>query len=183
MNYLRKRGLELLSDPLRAMAEKMAGDWSDPAAAEAAMAETQQRLRPVAEDDFRPPVDEASKALALAIAEAADDRKAGNITILQTGDISYLADYFVIATGFSAVQVRAIANSIEAAIKEQFDRLPLRTEGLSEGRWVLQDYGEVIVHIFMPDDREYYDLEAFWGHAERIPFTPAASPAMPSSLR
>ncbi|MEL6469653.1 MAG: ribosome silencing factor [Cyanobacteria bacterium J06623_4] len=112
--------------------------------------------------------------MALVIAEAADDRKAGNITILQTGDISYLADYFVIVTGFSNVQVRAIANTIEATIEEKFDRQPLRTEGMSEGRWVLKDYGEVIVHIFMPTDREYYDLEAFWGHAERIEFIPTS---------
>ncbi|MEL6777904.1 MAG: ribosome silencing factor [Cyanobacteria bacterium J06597_16] len=120
----------------------------------------------------RAPIDEAAKALALAIAEAADDRKGGNINVLQVGDISYLADYFVIVTGFSKVQVRAIANSIEDAVEEKFERLPLRTEGMSEGRWVLKDYGEVIVHIFMPDDREYYDLEAFWGHAERIEFVP-----------
>ena len=118
------------------------------------------------------PVDESAKALALAIAEAADDRKAGDITILETGNVSYLADYFVIVTGFSNVQVRAIANSIEDSIEEQFDRQALRTEGMSEGRWVLKDYGEVIVHIFMPSDREFYDLEAFWGHATKIEFTP-----------
>ncbi len=125
------------------------------------------------------PVDEATKSLAMAIAHAADDRKGGNITILQTGDISYLADYFVIVTGFSNVQVRAIANAIASDIEEKFGRLPLRTEGMSEGRWVLQDYGEVIVHVFMPDDREFYDLEAFWGHAERIEFTPDPLPAAP----
>ena len=110
----------------------------------------------------------------MVIADAADDRKAGNITVLQTGDVSYLADYFVIVTGFSNVQVRAIANSIEAAVEEKFDRDPLRTEGMSEGRWVLKDYGEVIVHIFMPDDREFYDLEAFWGHAKRVEFVPSS---------
>ena len=136
--------------------------------------------RPTVDDEYKAPVDAAAKALALAIADAADDRKAGNITILQTGDVSYLADYFVIVTGFSNVQVRAIANSVEDAIETKFDRLPLRTEGMSEGRWVLKDYGEVIVHIFMPDDREFYDLEAFWGHAERIEFTP--TPLSSSSM-
>ncbi len=126
-------------------------------------------------DDADVPINEEAKALALAIAEAADDRKAGDITILQTGNISYLADYFVIVTGFSNVQVRAISNSIEGAIEDQFDnRQPTRTEGMSEGRWVLKDYGDVIVHIFMPTDREFYDLEAFWGHAERIEFVPTS---------
>ncbi|MBE9076111.1 ribosome silencing factor [Romeria aff. gracilis LEGE 07310] len=116
--------------------------------------------------------DAAAKALAMTIAQAADDRKAGDIAILQTGDVSYLADYFVIVTGFSNVQVRAIARSIEDAVDEQWQRQALRVEGTSEGRWVLQDFGEVIVHIFLPNEREYYDLEAFWGHAERVEFIP-----------
>lgn len=170
-----------MSDPRRVMAEKMVAATPDfePAqnadavsAAEDGMA---SQVRPVADDAApKAPIDEEAKALAMAIADAADDRKAGNITILQTGDISYLADYFVIVTGFSNVQVRAIANSIEGAVEEKFDRQPLRTEGMSEGRWVLKDYGEVIVHIFMPSDREFYDLEAFWGHAERIEFVPSS---------
>ncbi len=165
-----------MSDLSNAMTNEMAddlfGNTPDSLSANAEQLNAQTRL-PFLDDESRAPIDEAAKALALAIAEAADDRKAGNITILQTGDISYLADYFVIVTGFSNVQVRAIANSIEGSIQSQFDRLPLRTEGTREGRWVLQDYGDVIVHIFMPDDREFYDLEAFWGHAERVEFTPS----------
>ena len=136
--------------------------------------DTDTVILPTAGDEFKPPVDEDAKALALALAAAADDRKAGDITVLQTGDVSYLADYFVIVTGFSNVQVRAISNSIEGAVEEKFERQPIRTEGMSEGRWVLKDYGDVIVHIFMPTDREFYDLEAFWGHAERIEFTPSS---------
>jgi ribosome-associated protein len=159
-----------------AMARSLFGNTPDSVGASAEQLNAQTPL-PFLDEESRAPVDEAAKALALAVAEAADDRKAGNITILQTGDISYLADYFVIVTGFSNVQVRAIANSIEGAVQAQFDRLPLRTEGAREGRWVLQDYGDVIVHIFMPDDREFYDLEAFWGHAERIEFIPSPSPA------
>ena len=167
-----------MSDPLKAIANKDL----DPAVSSPTVSsidpQMQMEQRPSADDQMlmedRAPIDEAAKALALAIAEAADDRKAGNITVLQTGNISYLADYFVIVTGFSTVQVRAIANSIEDAVEENFDRLPIRTEGMGEGRWVLKDYGDVIVHIFLPDDREYYDLEAFWGHAERIAFTPAS---------
>ncbi len=178
-----------MSDPsqskTKVMAEKtfasMPDSQPDSTNPDAALQEASE-LRPVIDDESRAPVDEAAKSLALAIAEAADDRKAGNITILQTGDVSYLADYFVIVTGFSNVQVRAIANSIEGAVEDEFERLPLRTEGMSEGRWVLQDYGEVIVHIFMPDDRDFYDLEAFWGHAERIPFVPTpAQNALSSS--
>lgn len=119
--------------------------------------------------------DAAAKALAMTIAQAADDRKAGDIVILQTGDVSYLADYFVIVTGFSNVQVRAIAGSIADAVDDCWQRQPLRVEGTSEGRWVLQDFGEVIVHIFLPNEREFYDLEAFWGHAERVELIPDQS--------
>ncbi|MEG3439283.1 ribosome silencing factor [Pannus brasiliensis CCIBt3594] len=103
------------------------------------------------------------------IANAADDRKAGDITILKVADISYLADYFIIVTGYSTTQVRAIADSIEAAVELECDRVPRRVEGKAEGSWILQDFGDAIVHIFLPKEREFYNLEAFWGHAERLP--------------
>ena len=111
---------------------------------------------------------EASQELAMNIAQAAEDRKASDIILLRVGEVSYLADYFVIATGYSRVQVRAIAAAIKDKVEQEWQRLPLRTEGQSEGTWVLQDYGEVMVHIMMPPEREFYNLEAFWGHAERI---------------
>ena len=117
---------------------------------------------------------EDSLKLAKIIAAAADDRKAADIVILDLSEVSYLADYFVIATGFSKVQVRAIARAIEDRVVNTFDRYPVRTEGKAEGSWVLQDYGDAIAHIFMPAEREYYNLEAFWGHAERIEFNSSA---------
>ncbi|MDZ8024092.1 MAG: ribosome silencing factor [Nostoc sp. SerVER01] len=113
-------------------------------------------------------IEEASGKLAATIAEAASDRKAGDILLLRVADVSYLADYFVMMTGYSRVQVRAIAQAIEAKVETELQRRPLRTEGKTEGSWVLQDYGEVIVHIMMPKEREFYNLEAFWIHAERI---------------
>lgn len=129
-------------------------------------------------EDATTQVDEKALALAMAIANAADDRKAEDISILQVGDASYLADYFVIATGFTNVQVRAIARSIESTIETDHGRSPLRTEGAEEGKWVIYDYGEVIAHIFQPREREYYDLEAFWGHVKRIEFIPAPPPGI-----
>ncbi|MBD2230746.1 ribosome silencing factor [Phormidium tenue] len=120
--------------------------------------------------------------LAYAIAAAADERKAGNITILQVGDVSYLADYFVVATGFSAVQVRAITRSIEASLETDYNRRPLRVEGQGEGSWIVMDYGEVIAHIFMPEARDYYDLEAFWGHANQILYQPSGQHFSPAQF-
>jgi len=108
------------------------------------------------------------KNLALTIAEAALDRKAVEIILLDVAEVSYLSDYFVMMTGYSKVQVRAIAEAIEGQVEIDWQRRPLRTEGKAEGTWVLQDYGDVIVHIMMPREREFYNLEAFWGHAERI---------------
>ena len=109
--------------------------------------------------------------LAWTIAQAADDRKAENIVILKVTDISYISDYFVLVTGFSRVQVRAIADSIDKKVQEEYQKEPIAVEGKSEGTWILQDYGDVIVHIFLPEEREFYNLEAFWGHAEKIDFS------------
>ncbi|MBD2545185.1 MULTISPECIES: ribosome silencing factor [Planktothricoides] len=117
---------------------------------------------------------EQSRLLAETIARAADDRKGGDIVLLHVADVSYLAEYFVIVTGFSRVQVRAIADAIKHSAAEECVREPLRQEGQDSGNWLVQDYGDVIVHIFMPKEREYYNLEAFWSHAERVPFATGA---------
>ncbi|KKD39227.1 ribosome silencing factor [Limnoraphis robusta] len=102
------------------------------------------------------------------VALAAEDRKAEEITVLKVSEISYLADYFVIVTGFSTVQVRAIYQAIAKQVEQDTQRVPLSIEGQREGTWILIDYGDVIVHIMLPEEREFYSLEAFWGHAERI---------------
>ena len=120
-------------------------------------------------------VEDTSYDVALTIAQAADDRKGTDIRLLNVADVSYIADYFVVVTGFSSVQVRAIANSIEDKVKDQWQRIPLRVEGQMEGSWILMDYGDVIVHIFLPKEREFYGLEAFWGHAEQIDFSLSTS--------
>jgi len=112
-----------------------------------------------------------SRQLALTAAQAADERKGGDIVILQVAEVSSLAHYFVIVTGFSRAQVRAIAQSIEDSVTQQWHRQLLRREGQAESNWILLDYGEVIVHILMPQEREFYSLEAFWAHAEQVPFS------------
>ena len=113
--------------------------------------------------------------LAVIAARAAEERKGTDVTLLEVTEVSYLADYFVLVSGFSAVQVRAIARSVEEALETECNRRPLRTEGLLEGSWVLQDFGEVIVHIFLPDEREFYNLEAFWGHAHKLDYEALAA--------
>ncbi|MEM8673247.1 MAG: ribosome silencing factor [Cyanobacteria bacterium P01_G01_bin.67] len=116
-----------------------------------------------------------SQKLALQIAAAAEDKKAQDIVLLKVNEVSYLADYFVIVTGFSRTQLNAIAESIEERLEEKYDLHPVRVSGKKEGDWIVQDYGDVIVHTFLPEEREYYNLEAFWGHAERIEFISQSS--------
>jgi ribosome-associated protein len=108
-----------------------------------------------------------SRGLALLAAEACDDRKAVDIRLIRVEEISSLADWFVICSGLSDVQVRAIARSVEDRLETDAARVPLRREGQSEGRWILLDYGELIVHVLTPQERSYYDLESFWGHGEQ----------------
>ncbi|MFM7314209.1 MAG: ribosome silencing factor [Cyanobium sp.] len=121
-----------------------------------------------------------SRALALVAAEACDDRKAVDIRLIRVDEVSSLADWFVICSGLTDVQVRAIARSFEDAVEEQSSRLPLRREGQSEGRWVLLDYGELIVHVLTPQERAYYDLESFWGHGEQERYiSPAVAAGAP----
>ncbi|MEB3255926.1 MAG: ribosome silencing factor [Synechococcaceae cyanobacterium] len=121
-----------------------------------------------------------SEALALLAAEACDDRKAVDIRLIRVEEVSSLADWFVICSGLTDVQVRAIARSVEDRLELEAGRLPLRREGQSEGRWVLLDYGEVIVHVLTPQERSFYDLESFWGHGEQRRYV---SPAAPPALR
>jgi ribosome-associated protein len=121
--------------------------------------------------------DFGSEALARLAAEACDDRKAVDIRLIRVEDVSSLADWFVICSGLSDVQVRAIARSVEDRLDLEAHRLPLRREGQREGRWLLLDYGELIVHVLTPQERHFYDLEAFWRHGDQHRFTPAAAPA------
>lgn len=119
-----------------------------------------------------------SEALARLAAEACDDRKAVDIRLIRVEEVSSLADWFVICSGLTDVQVRAIARSVEDQLETTAGRLPLRREGQSEGRWVLLDYGEVIVHVLTPQERTFYDLESFWGHGEQQRYiSPTALPA------
>lgn len=106
--------------------------------------------------------------MSIMAAAEADDRKAEDIMVIAVGEVSVLADYFVITTGRSKAQVRAIANAIKIKISEEFQREPIRSAGESDAGWILQDYGDVIIHTMMPTEREFYSLEAFWGHAPKL---------------
>ena len=113
---------------------------------------------------------DASRDLALQVAEAALDKKASRIEIIDVrGKVDY-TDYVVVMSGRSDRQVAAIARGIEETLKRDHGQRCAGVEGLPQGNWVLLDFGDVVVHIFHQDTRGYYDLEALWLDADRVEF-------------
>ena len=104
-------------------------------------------------------------AMAAAIAEYASDKKAIEIVELDLRGVLGYADYFVIATGNTDRQVKAIHDGIHLSMKQDHGLLPRRVEGLPQAHWVLMDYLDVVVHVFTPETREFYRLEQLWGEA------------------
>jgi ribosome-associated protein len=94
------------------------------------------------------------------------EKKARDIVILELDGLTDIADYFVIASGASERHVRTVADAVEQGMK-QHEILPVSTEGYDEGRWIIMDYGDVIVHVFLEELREMYDLESLWIEAKR----------------
>ncbi len=105
--------------------------------------------------------------LAHQIVEIAADKKANDIVMLRTAEVTSMADFFVICSGRSDRQVQALARAVVDQLREQGIR-PLGIEGLSSGRWVLVDYASVVVHLFTPQEREYYGLERLWSGAAPV---------------
>lgn len=100
-----------------------------------------------------------------AIADLAADRKAVEIVTLDLRGMIGYADYFLICSGRTDRQAKAIHDAIHMGMKTEYELLPRRVEGLTEARWVLMDYLDVVVHIFTPETRDYYRLEQLWGEA------------------
>lgn len=111
----------------------------------------------------------SSHKLACIIARTLDDKLAKDISILNISHVSSLADYFVIATGDSTPQVKALMENVKDSIKKYFTRTPNRMENDAKNRWNLLDYGDVVVHILHRDERETYAIEKFWNNAFSIP--------------
>ena len=101
-------------------------------------------------------------------ARAADDKKARDTVVLEVGPVLAITDAFVITSANNARLVRTVAEEVERQVKELAARAPLRIEGLDDARWVLLDYGDFVVHVFLDEVREYYDLERLWSDAARL---------------
>ena len=108
-----------------------------------------------------------SKEIAKISYKALDDKKAEDIKVIEIGDISVIADYFIIANGTNSSQVQALVDNVQQELtKHGYE--PKRIEGVRSASWVLLDYGDVVVHIFSQEDRLFYDLERIWRDGKLI---------------
>ncbi len=112
---------------------------------------------------------EKIKELVKLMAEACEDEKAIDVTVLNVHELTVLVDYFVIASGRSIIQVKSIVEHVEEVLEEN-GVVPLRRAGHAEGKWVVLDYGSIMLHVFRQEEREYYDLENLWGDAQVMQF-------------
>lgn len=101
-------------------------------------------------------------------AEAAAEKKAEDVMAIDVAELLVVTDFFVIATGRTDIQVRAIADAVEDALREKLGVKPIGREGAAEGKWVLLDFADLVVHVFQPEEREFYRLEKLWGDAPRL---------------
>jgi ribosome-associated protein len=111
---------------------------------------------------------DTSEALATCAARAASAMKASDVLVLDVGAVLAIAGYFVIASASNPRQVRAVVDDIEAKVKAELGRAPVRTEGVREQQWTLIDYGDVVVHVFLESVREFYEIERLYMDAPRV---------------
>ncbi|MBE7546640.1 MAG: ribosome silencing factor [Candidatus Kuenenia stuttgartiensis] len=102
-------------------------------------------------------------------ARIADDKKAEEIVILEVKEVSFIADFFVICSGLNSRQLQGIADEVELKMKE-YGIYRSGIEGYAEAKWILIDYGDVVLHLFCQEMRHFYDLELLWGDAPKIPW-------------
>ncbi|HTS65197.1 MAG TPA: ribosome silencing factor [Candidatus Acidoferrales bacterium] len=123
--------------------------------------------------DLKPPRETQVEAPTWLIAvRAAESKKAADIKVLDLTGVTSFADYFVICTGGNQRQIQAISDEIGMQLKQQARELPKSVEGYNQAEWVLADYGDLLIHIFSPRAREYYDLERLWRSAKTVEVPP-----------
>ena len=110
------------------------------------------------------------REMALTAARALDEKKGLEISAIEITDLTSLADYFVFATGNSNTQINALCGAVEKALDEQGVPV-LRREGYRDGTWVLLDYGDIVVHVFNAEAREFYSLERLWKDGKPVDLT------------
>jgi ribosome-associated protein len=125
-------------------------------------------------DEATTPVDLDTGDLAVLAARAADDKQGERTVILQVGDLLGITEMFVISSASNVRLVRAVVQEVEHRLTIEAGRKPQRVEGLDDARWVLMDYGDWVVHVFLEEARAFYDLERLWADVPRLPWSPDA---------
>ena len=124
---------------------------------------------------IRPTIDDVRQWCIVA-ARAAAEKKGEDTVILVVEPLLKITDAFVITSGINARQIRTIAEEVEEQVKRSGGPAPLRIEGLDDARWILMDYGDFVVHVFLDEVRRFYDLERLWANAERWSFDDVERP-------
>ena len=126
-----------------------------------------KRVKPARGDEPVPAPEMPALDLARRIVELAEDKKAADIVLLDLAGLTTMADYFVICSGGSERQLEAIASGIIGSLRDERTK-PIGREGTAASHWVLVDFGSVVVHIFTPPERDFYQLEKHWSEARTI---------------
>ena len=113
-----------------------------------------------------------SKDLADVAAQAADYKKADDTIVLSVGELLSITEYFVVTSATNRRLVRTIVEAVEERVRAVLGRSPLRLEGLSEAQWVLMDYGDVVVHVFAEETRQFYEIERLYRDVPRVDWRP-----------
>jgi len=132
---------------------------------------------PVQDASAPSPVDTGLRRAQLA-AQVAEDNRGQDIVVLDVRELTTLFDFFVVATGTSRRQLHAMSEEIDRVLNEQLGDRRLGVEGYEQSRWILMDYGDLVVHLFDEETRAYYALEELWARAKRVPYAsqrPAAN--------
>lgn len=122
-------------------------------------------------DESRPQ-DVTSHDLALAVARSADDKQGRNIVVLHVGPVLQITEFFVVIDAPNRRLVHTLVDEIEQSVRATTGRSPIRTEGLKEHQWVLVDYGDVVVHVFLDEVRRFYEIERLYRDVASVPWSP-----------
>jgi ribosome-associated protein len=120
-------------------------------------------------------IDEDARDLACAAARVADDEHATDVLVLQVGDVLQITEYFVVASASNRRLVSAVVEEVEAQVRDVTGRSPVRVEGPREQQWVLIDYGDVVVHVFLAEIRDFYEIERLYTDVPKVDWTDAAA--------
>ncbi len=118
-------------------------------------------------------IDEEARELACTAARIADAEHATDVLVLGVGDVLGVTEYFVVASATNRRLVKAVVEEVEAQVREMTGRSPLRTEGVREQQWVLVDYGDVVLHVFHADIREFYEIERLYTDVPKVDWVEA----------